>query len=141
MSDTPITPREPDLVDLLVDYVVRLEPTLQPRRGTIEQEMRAEFGGDRWYIQARAETQRQRRVREILALFNGRNASEVARTLRISRATVYRVIKQPGLPPAQPASPAQPETPRRAAPRQARPPADTRLSQPLPTAETPPQVG
>ena len=35
---------------------------------------------------------------QVLSLFNGRNATEVARCLNISRATVYRLLKQPGAP-------------------------------------------
>jgi len=36
------------------------------------------------------------RARKVLALFNGRNAREVARKLGISRTSVYRYLKQPG---------------------------------------------
>jgi hypothetical protein len=139
-----------DLVDLIVRYVVRLEPSLADRQSTIESDLRAEFGGQRWYVGARrAETERQVRVREILSMFNGRNASEVARTLRIGRATVYRAIKQPGItaaerlalrqvaaaaPPSEPArkagkAPAAPETRRGDVPQM--------LSHALPSAETP----
>jgi DNA-directed RNA polymerase specialized sigma subunit len=32
----------------------------------------------------------------VARLFNGRNATEVARVLKISRITVYRLLKQPG---------------------------------------------
>lgn len=88
---------EPDLVDMIVDYVVGIEPNLAERRDQMTADLRAEFGGQRWYVAARPETERQWRVREILARFNGRNATEVCRTLKISRATVYRTIKQPGL--------------------------------------------
>jgi Mor family transcriptional regulator len=88
---------EPDLVDMIVDYVVSREPTLADRRDQITADLRAEYGGQRWYVAARPETERQWRVREIMVRFNGRNASEVARSLQISRATVYRTIKQPGL--------------------------------------------
>jgi DNA-directed RNA polymerase specialized sigma subunit len=35
-------------------------------------------------------------ARKALALFNGRNAREVARRLGISRPHVYRLLKQPG---------------------------------------------
>jgi hypothetical protein len=95
---------EPDLIDALVSFVVTAHPPLAGKRDEMTADLRAEFGGQRWYISARPETARQRRVREILALFNGRNATEVARVLRISRATVYRVIKQPGLPPGEAAA-------------------------------------
>ena len=35
-------------------------------------------------------------VAEVLRTFNSRNATELARRLQVSRATVYRWIKQPG---------------------------------------------
>lgn len=95
---TEPVPAEEDLIDLLVAYVIRIAPSLKSHRASIERDLRAEFGGDRWYIQARTETQRQARVREVLQRFNGRNATEVARELHISRATVYRMLKQPGQP-------------------------------------------
>ena len=132
-----------DLVDLIVGYVVRLEPSLASRSAEMEADLRAEYGGQRWYVESRRPvTDRQMRVREILALFNGRNATEVARTLRIGRATVYRAIKQPGLPRAErlalrqvshAADPAPRRTPRAPDPETA----DAMLSHALPSAETP----
>lgn len=134
------TTQDPDLVDRLIDYVLRLEPALQPKRAAIETDLRAEFGGDRHYIAARVETHRQARVREILARFNGRNASEVARSLHISRATVYRVIKQPGRAIGRPDLPSETGGSHTARRRAAKDEAAA-LSHALPTAETPPQVG
>jgi Mor family transcriptional regulator len=124
----PQPARAPDLVDLVIEYVTSIAPDLGTRREQIEQDLRAEFGGESHYVQARVETARQRRAREVLAIFNGRNATEVARRLKMSRASVYRYIKQPG-----PATPA-PEQPPAA-------PKPKRLSHPTPTAETTPQVG
>lgn len=157
-TQTAAPPTEPDLVDLIVDFLASKEPALAERRQDITADLRAEFGGQRWYVSARPETERQQRVRKILEMFNGRNATEVARRLRISRATVYRVIKQPG-PPAerypQPAigvsSVKAPKAPKDAAKRPAdqRPaPASAEIPQiapsrgesavsPLPIAETP----
>ena len=40
--------------------------------------------------------ERERITAEVLRVFNGRNAAEVARRLGIGRATVYRIIKQEG---------------------------------------------
>jgi Mor family transcriptional regulator len=57
---------------------------------------REEFKGAVFYIPTRSPSERQLLVAEALRLFNGRNATEVARRLRISRATVYRWVKQPG---------------------------------------------
>lgn len=125
----PAEDRAPDLVDLVLEYVTAMSPELVAKRAEIEQDLRAEFGGESHYVQARVETHRQRRAREVLALFNGRNATEVARRLQISRASVYRYIKQPG--------PALERAPAPAPPA----PKPKRLSQPTPTAETAPQIG
>lgn len=124
-----------DIVDRLVQFLVQLDPALATRRAEIETDLRAEFGGDRWYVRAATETQRQARVRQVLQLFNGRNASEVARQLRIGRATVYRIIKQPGaaLSPAPLQQIRAASKPRAAAKTEAAAPA---LSHALPTAET-----
>lgn len=85
----------PDLVDRLFDYVINLIPAI----GEINLEeakaaVRQEFAGDRVYIRSRKPTEEV--VDRVLRTFNGRNAAEVARELGISRATVYRLLKQPG---------------------------------------------
>jgi len=92
---------EPDLVDRLFDYILsdpvlaqaikQLASDTTKPINKIKNAVRAEFAGEECYIAGR-------RVQsaDVLALFNGRNASEVARRLNISRATVYRHIKQPG---------------------------------------------
>lgn len=92
---------EPDLVDRIFDYILSdpvLAVAMQSHAkvgGTpiqsLKDSVRAEFAGERQYI-----TNRRTKAGQILALFNGRNASEVARRLTISRATVYRIIKQSG---------------------------------------------
>lgn len=87
----------PDLVDRIFDYVVELCPEISADRvADLKQAAREEFAGERCYINERSRTDRQEMVAKVLALFNGRNASEVARRLSISRATVYRYIKQAG---------------------------------------------
>lgn len=95
---------EPDLVDRIFDYLLAEFPQIAGMPATALQKtkaaVRAEFAGEECYIASRPATARQEMVAEILALFNGRNATEVARRLQISRATVYRVIKQPGRRPA-----------------------------------------
>lgn len=89
----------PDLVDRIFDYVVELLPEIAPARvAELKQAAREEFRGERCYINERSPTDRQQLVSEVLALFNGRNATEVARKLNVSRATVYRYIKQAGRP-------------------------------------------
>lgn len=97
---------EPDLVDRIFDYILS-DPVLANaiEQGALAQKntvpklkaaVRAEFRGEECYIAGRPASARQETVAMVLAIFNGRNASEVARRLGISRATVYRVIKQPG---------------------------------------------
>jgi DNA-binding NtrC family response regulator len=86
----------PDLVDRIFDYVVELMPEIALRREEIIKQLRDEFAGERVYIRRRADSEADEVALKVLNLFNGRNASEVARTLRIGRATVYRKLKQPG---------------------------------------------
>lgn len=62
-----------------------------------EADLRAEFGGDMTYIGKHGNAARELRAREVLAKFNGRGATELARSMRIGRATVYRVLKQANL--------------------------------------------
>ena len=95
-----IVQAEPDLVDRIFEYIFS-DPALAAaiQKSTqadtsvdkLKTAVRAEFAGEREYI-----TKRHSRAKQVLSLFNGRNASEVARRLNISRATVYRIIKQPG---------------------------------------------
>ena len=91
---------EPDLVDRIFDYILAEFPQIagQPadKIATTKAAVRAEFKGEECYVAARPPTARQQTVAQVLTLFNGRNATEVARRLQISRATVYRVLKQPG---------------------------------------------
>lgn len=95
-----LTAKEPDLVDRIFDYLLAEFPQLggaqiDKAKGAV----RAEFGGEDVYIPARGAIERQRLVAEVLSLFNGRNATEIARRLGISRASVYRFLKQSRLPP------------------------------------------
>lgn len=97
---------DPDLVDRIFDYILS-DPALAAAIGKVSESsknaipalktaVRAEFVGETCYISSHSPTDRQVRVQQVLALFNGRNATEVARTLKISRASVYRCLKQPG---------------------------------------------
>lgn len=88
---------EPDLVDRIFDYLVSEMPHLAADVKKYKDAVRSEFVGERCYIAATPATLRQQQAAMVLSLFNGRNASEVARRLNISRATVYRIIKQPGV--------------------------------------------
>lgn len=97
---------EPDIVDRIFDYVVELMPEIAGKpakvteaKAAVRAELggdRVQFKGDRAYIRAGAEEVRRQLAAQILSQFNGRNATEVARRLRISRATVYRYLKQSG---------------------------------------------
>jgi Mor family transcriptional regulator len=88
---------EPDFVDRIFEYLLSEFPQLAgPRLAEIKQDVRHEFSGP-VYIPHTPPTARQQRAKEVLALFNGRNATEVARRLQISRATVYRLLKQEGV--------------------------------------------
>jgi Mor family transcriptional regulator len=108
LTDQPnvYNPTDPDLVDRIFDYILS-DPVLAQaiRKGAqtektsvakLKVAVRAEFNGERCYIAGRPATARQEMVAQVLSLFNGRNATEVARRLNISKRTVYRVLKQPG---------------------------------------------
>ncbi|MGH6625155.1 MAG: helix-turn-helix domain-containing protein [Burkholderiaceae bacterium] len=87
---------KPDLVDRIFDYLLAEFPQISDQISQRKAAVRAEFMGEKCYIAGRATSERQQLVQQVLALFDGRNASEVARRLQISRATVYRILKQPG---------------------------------------------
>lgn len=87
---------EPDLVDRIFDYLLAEVPALSGNIAKLKAAVRAEFRGEACYIAGRPASARQETVAQVLGLFNGRNASEVARRLGISRAQVYRHLKQPG---------------------------------------------
>lgn len=91
------TPTDPDLVDRIFEYLLSEFPQIAGEQfSAAKVAVRAEFRGEEVYIPARGATARQQLAAEVLALFNGRNASEVARKLKISRASVYRFLKQAG---------------------------------------------
>lgn len=113
MTGTKSTPEldarlqaDPDLVDRIFDYIFSDPAMAQAMQnmagggakkvGQLKTAVRAEFRGEECYIAGRPATARQELVVQVLALFNGRNASEVARRLGISRASVYRHLKQAG---------------------------------------------
>lgn len=92
---------EPDLVDRMFEYILS-DPELVAAISKIggnktnqvdalKASVRAEFKGETVYVASRRAL-----TDSVLALFNGRNATEVARRLQISRATVYRHLKQAG---------------------------------------------
>ena len=85
-----------DLIDAIFAYIVAEFPQMRERAAELQDLTRREFSGDMTYIARRSPVERQRVADEVLSLFNGRNASEVARRLNISRAGVYRIIKTGG---------------------------------------------
>lgn len=93
----PRRQREPDLVDRIFDFLAddpRLNGLPPAELETLQAAVRAEFAGEECYITSQPATARQELAASVLRLFDGRNATEVARCLQISRATVYRVLKQ-----------------------------------------------
>ena len=87
---------EPDLVDRIFEYLLAEFPQLAGDAARVQKAqtaVRAEFAGEEVYIQKRSSREISA---EVLRLFNGRNATDVARRLGIGRATVYRYIKQAG---------------------------------------------
>lgn len=90
---------EPDLVDRIFEFLAddhRLAELDAQALATLKTAVRAEFRGEECYIAGRPASARQELAATVLAMFNGRNATEVARSLSIGRATVYRVLKQSG---------------------------------------------
>jgi transcriptional regulator of acetoin/glycerol metabolism len=85
---------DPDLVDRIFDYAVKLMPEIAAKSEAIKQALRDEFAGERVYIRKRGDVDPI--ARNVLRVFNGRNATETARELGVGRATVYRKIKQAG---------------------------------------------
>ena len=91
----PQLPEGADFVDRVFAYLLAEFPQIAgPRFAQARSAVREELAGERVYVAARGTTERQALAREVLALFDGRNATEVARRLNIGRTTVYRVLKQ-----------------------------------------------
>jgi DNA invertase Pin-like site-specific DNA recombinase len=85
-----------DLVEMVVGFIIEMCPELHARQEQLKAEIRTEFSGLITYIPRRSIEQRRRTAEQVLTMFNGRNATEVARKLGVGRATVYRIIKQAG---------------------------------------------
>lgn len=86
----------PDLVDAIFQYLGEAFPELAPQLTKLEDEVRTEFRGIEIYIPRRSLARRRKLTEDVLSMFNGRNATEIARKLGIGRTTVYRIIKQAG---------------------------------------------
>lgn len=91
--------QQPDLVDRIFEYLLEQMPELaggKPALVRVEQALRREFGGMEVYIPVQSTVERAETVKEVLRRYNFRNATTVARELGISRASVYRILKQAG---------------------------------------------
>jgi len=84
----------PDFVTALFDLLEQTHPDITGKREAMEDDVRHYMRGQRGTVLAKPD--KNTRARKVLALFNGRNAREVARKLGISRTSVYRYLKQPG---------------------------------------------
>jgi len=87
---------DPDLIDSIFAFIAIEFPEMKERAAELKQMARREFAGIETYIPRRPKAERDRIMHEVLRMFDGRNATEVARRLNISRASVYRIIKTPG---------------------------------------------
>lgn len=94
MSDVILD--DSDLVDRIFEFIVVEFPDMRDRAEDLKRLARREFAGIETYIPRRSKSEREKIVQEVMRLFDGRNASEVARRLDISRASVYRIIKTDG---------------------------------------------
>jgi len=83
--------------DVAIEIMKQWAPEVSKQiAGMIEQRLRAEMAGDRGYISLESSASREEKYEKARRMFNGRNASEIARTIGISRRTVYRILKTPG---------------------------------------------
>lgn len=93
----PNSSTEPDIVDRIFEMLAPELESLQvtpEKTAAMREALRYELGGTREWI--RKPDRSDEIAAEVLRLFNGRNATEVARQLGIGRATVYRKLKQAG---------------------------------------------
>ena len=87
--------------DVANEIMKRLAPELAPEVSKqiallMEYRLRAEMAGDRGYISTVSTATREKKHEQVRRMFNGRNATQIARELKIGRATVYRILKKPG---------------------------------------------
>jgi hypothetical protein len=88
---------EPDLVARMVAFIGQERPELDAATlAAVEQRLRQEFGGDTVYVAKQTTRDRGDLVAQVRRMFNGRNATEIARRLKIGRSTVYRMVKTAG---------------------------------------------
>jgi len=93
---------DPDLVDIILARFLELIPNEADSTNIrlAKAAVRRDFGGIDTYVRMfdGSPADRKEEVAEkVRRMFDGRNATQIARILNISRATVYRCLKQPGL--------------------------------------------
>lgn len=89
--------QEPDLVDRIFDYLVGCVPEMRSvDLSGHKAAVRDEFAGAREFIRSNRSQRSKDLADEVLRKFNGRNATEVARELGITRPSVYRILKRAG---------------------------------------------
>lgn len=95
----------PDIVDRMFDYIAQhphmaqalqdiqaSNPNMPDILDQAKTTLRAEFGGQRTYVRKGEPVSDT--AQRILKLFDGRNPTQVARSLGIGRATVYRHLRR-----------------------------------------------
>lgn len=79
--------------EVVADSPHEIGPQIAIRVG---QWMRTNMPGTAGYIGGQSAAARRARHDQVRRMFNGRNATEIARKIGISRATVYRILKTSG---------------------------------------------
>lgn len=85
---------EPDLVDRVGQWLVAQGLLAADKLTEFQRDTRQEFGGELTYVHKTSPTEKAEKIRQLLANFNGRNPTTLARELRIGRSTVYAKLKQ-----------------------------------------------
>lgn len=79
-----------DLLARMIQHLQEIQPGFSEAVAVqLEQQMRTEFGGQKAHILKRPPV-----LKQVMTLFNGRNAGKVAGALKVHRSTVYRQLKK-----------------------------------------------
>lgn len=82
-----------DLIDKLFEFIQIEFSEMHDKAFALKELARWEFAGIETYIPRRSQAERDRIAREVITVFSGSNAHEVAKRLCIRRSSVYRIIK------------------------------------------------